>query len=172
MHDSDMMIVIIMTTMLLLTVGLVSGNGGGVCGIVVDGSRIGAMGRSALMARTTWYIRAYTLSNSNTLMKIFYMRRAMALLAALRHGRISPAPNRAYRHHECEGASEETERAKFTSFRGTWSGYVGYCAARTIGEEICNCMYISIEYLQTSTRAYTIHCGICWKYVKILWSIC
>lgn len=47
MHDSDMMIVIIMTTMLLLTVGLVSGNGGGVCGIVVDGGRIGAMGRSA-----------------------------------------------------------------------------------------------------------------------------
>lgn len=46
-HDSDMMIVIIMTTMFLLTVGLVSGNGGGVCGIVVDGGRIGAMGRSA-----------------------------------------------------------------------------------------------------------------------------
>lgn len=105
-------------------------------------------------------------------MKIFYMRRAMALLAALRHGRILPAPNRTG-HHQCEGASEETERAEFTSFRGTWSDYVVFCVARAIGEEICNCIYINRYDIQTSTRAYTtIHCGICWKYVKILWSIC
>lgn len=68
MHDSDMMIVIIMTTMLLLTVGLVSGNGGGVCGIVVDGGRIGAMGRSADgkddLVHTTEYIHSPTPTQS------------------------------------------------------------------------------------------------------------
>lgn len=88
-------------------------------------------------------------------MKIFYMRRAMALLAALRHERILPAPNRA------GTTSARVHRRKQNSQSLRVLEVLGrvmlcYCVARAIGEEICNCISIGTIYTDKLASIYTL----------------